>query len=225
MKETFLGVVASPQVFAGLVRVKAESMFTAHMNQVMYLKVGDNHELIWYIKDDQDPPVTVDITDLVIRFAARQRSTIVDAGTYPNELVFKTSLIAGEITIVGSDGKVTVLVLPEDTKELQWQEVIWELEMVERVGAAAPGTGTVEVTEGSGLAEGTGTNFLSEVDPGDILTIAGSEVSVRQVVSDTQLYVDIWRWASSSLEAFQVTEGKVTTVSGGVCKILAEAVI
>ena len=68
---------------------------------------------------------------------------------------------------------------------------------VEGVNSQFRLTGTVSVTQNSKDLMGSGTKFKSEVNPGDRLTIGGTDFVVDQVTSDTVLTVS--SFASTSL--------------------------
>ena len=52
-------------------------------------------------------------------------------------------------------------------------------------------TGTVSLTADSSTVIGTGTQFTTELQAGDVISIEGSQVIVNSVVSDTEIVIDV----------------------------------
>lgn len=65
-----------------------------------------------------------------------------------------------------------------------------KLQSVDQIGDGYAITGTVEASAASQTLTGTGTSFLSETSPGDVITIGTQEFTIEAVVSDTEITLD-----------------------------------
>lgn len=65
---------------------------------------------------------------------------------------------------------------------------------------AFAGPGTVQIFASLQLVTGTGTEFLSDVAPGDVIRVGTQNRTVVSITSDTELLVDV-AWSTASLDA------------------------
>jgi hypothetical protein len=68
-------------------------------------------------------------------------------------------------------------------------------------------SGTVQVTQGSGLVSGTGTQFTTQLVPGDYIVIRGQSYRVLTITNDTTLYISPeYRGASISQGGYLISK-------------------
>jgi hypothetical protein len=224
MKIWMWGVRRTDPWLVGLVRVVGEKMRANYMNQYLPLKEGDSITLGFKVVDDNDPPNTINLSGKEFRFCVRTRNKVVDHGAYPDEIIFMNSIIDTMVN-GGASGEVTLAIESDDTKGVQWQHCVWEMEML-ALEAPQAGTGTVDVVEGSGQVIGHGTAWASQLKPGDAVQVNGAFwTTVRNVKSNTELETDVGRWTTLSGKSWNYREGQVTTIAGGICEIMAEVVV
>ncbi|SIR06932.1 hypothetical protein [Pseudacidovorax sp. RU35E] len=86
-------------------------------------------------------------------------------------------------------------------------------------------TGTIALTNGSALVNGTGTAWVANALPGDILSVPGAVLEVKRIVSDTQLELVLpygGATAAGVSYALVPTQGYVPTALQTMQQILSE---
>ena len=211
---------SDPEVFAVFPAINAVTLV---FDQELRIRRGDTYEIPIQVQDDDQDcgPSAVDLSRAALRFAVKQGNHL------PDDLAMltKRSWSPREIEIVhpASNGQAILRLRRSDTRELPLVPAVWDLEML-LATELLESVGVVSTTAGSSTITGTGTSFLSAVEPGDIIDVSGLLVLITDVVSDTEIRVDWSAWATDSGIEHRLYRGVIKTVAGGSFVVMGDTI-
>lgn len=165
----------------------------------------------------------IDLTDAIVRFSVKKRPA--DDDNSP--LISKLSYDDDEIEIPApTDGMAQLKLYTEDTFEVQADSYTYDVELTRRDGVITS-AGTIEVSNGSGIIQGTGL-VLDDVKVGDVIEPAGGTAANQKQVLVTDvggsgretdpgagnLLTDYTEWDDEAGVSLDVYRGRRDTPSG-----------
>lgn len=169
----------------------------------------------------QNPPVPVNLTDSIVKFAVKKKTTQTNLGA----TILKTSYDPAQIVMTDPvAGIFTVVIAIEDTSDDCLGSFVWDANVTRRDGVST-NTGTMDFTASSESILCTGVDF-DALQVGDIVVPAGANTSPFTVISvdeaSNTITTDRTDFATETGAAFVAYRGKRDTVASGTFTITAD---
>ena len=173
------------------------------------------------VDNAQDPVVPVSLTDSIVKFAVKRKSTQANL----DATIFKASYDSAQIAMTDPvAGVFTVHVLIEDTDDDCLGSFVWDANVTRRDGVST-NAGTMDFTAASASILCTDVDF-DALQVGDIVVPAGANTSPFTVISADEatntITTDRTDFTTETGASFVAYRGKRDTVAGGTFTITAD---